>query len=50
MFCKCRKVVLATSCLDEKEVEKEDLMNICKVLPCRDMEAFVAIGTSSIAT
>ncbi len=44
MFRMFRKVVLVLSCSDEDEVKKEDLIDVCKVLSCRDMEVFVEIG------
>ncbi len=43
IFHKCRKLRFETSCWNEEEVEKEDLIRICKVLPCRDVVVFVRI-------
>ncbi len=44
IFCKCRTLRLTRSCSDEEEVEKEDLIDICKVLPCRGVDVYVQIG------
>ncbi len=44
MFCKCPKLHLNISCADSRNVKKEDLIRICKVVPCRDVDVFVMIG------
>ncbi len=43
MFRKCRKLTLGISCSDEREATKENLINICKILPCRGMNVLVGI-------
>ncbi len=43
IFRKCRKLRFELSRSFEEEVKKEDLMRICKVLPCRDVDVCVRI-------
>ncbi len=43
-FCKCRKLRFGIASSAEGELAKEDLIRICKVLPCRDVDVIVRIG------
>ncbi len=44
MFRQCRDLTFKISCSVEGRVGKEDLISICKVLPCRDVYVHVRIG------
>ncbi len=44
IFRKCRNLWLEIPCPDKREVRKEDLIRICKVLPCLDVNVFLGIG------
>ncbi len=49
MFAKCRKLSFRIWCSHEPEeveigVTKEDLVRICKALPCRGVDVYVRVG------
>ncbi len=44
IFRKCRKLSFEIWRSREAEPKKEDLMRICKVLPCRGMDVYVKIA------
>ncbi len=43
IFCKCRELSFDLSSWGEGQVKKEDLIRICRVLPCRDVEVYLQI-------
>ncbi len=44
IFRKCRSLWFEIPCPDTGEVKKEDLIQLCKFLPCRDVDVCVTIG------
>ena len=44
IFRKCRLLTFIISCSEEVEVKKEDLTNICRILPCCGVSVHVQIG------
>ncbi len=44
IFRECRELQLGATFSDEGKIQEEDLMRICKFLPCRDVKVSVEIG------